>query len=115
MAEHVAATRVAAQLGCAGHRTSEQRIAAAIAKARASRAAPLVANGAHALVGAMGITAEFDLQLYTRRLHAQRLQYGSEAYWDEVVGTHAIEQWSNVAAGVVSIFDGLEQRAAPLM
>jgi acyl-CoA dehydrogenase len=111
MAEHVAATRVAAQLGCAAHRTSEQRIAAAIAKARASRAAPLVANGAHALVGAMGITAEFDLQLYTRRLHAQRLQYGSESYWDDVIGTHAIEKWGNVAAGVIGIFDALDEAA----
>ncbi|WP_325620415.1 acyl-CoA dehydrogenase family protein [Paraburkholderia sp.] len=111
LAEHVAATRVAAQLGCAGHRTSKQRVAAAIAKARASRAAPLVANGAHALVGAMGITAEFDLQLYTRRLHAQRFQYGSESYWDDVVGTHAIDHWSNVAAGVVGIFDALDEAA----
>ncbi|MEX3980607.1 acyl-CoA dehydrogenase family protein [Paraburkholderia sp. EG287A] len=112
MAEHVAATRVAAQLGCAGHHTSEQRIAAAIAKARASRAAPLVANGAHALVGAMGITAEFDLQLYTRRLHAQRLQYGSESFWDDVVGTHAIDHWNTVAAGVIGIYDALDEAAA---
>ncbi|RAR51332.1 acyl-CoA dehydrogenase [Paraburkholderia unamae] len=112
MAEHVAATRVAAQLGCAGHGTSEQRLAAAIAKARASRAAPLVANGAHALTGAMGITAEFDLQLHTRRLHAQRLQYGSESYWDEVVGAHAIDRWSSVAAGVVGIFDALDEAVA---
>ncbi|WP_185219032.1 acyl-CoA dehydrogenase family protein [Paraburkholderia dinghuensis] len=111
MAEHVAATRVAMQLGCKGHRTSVQRIAAAIAKARASRSAPHVANGAHALAGAMGITAEFDLQLYTRRLHAQRLHYGSEAYWDDVVGTHVIDNWSHVAAGVIGIFDTLDEEA----
>ncbi|MEM5426461.1 hypothetical protein [Paraburkholderia ferrariae] len=61
----------------------------------------------------MGITAEFDLQLYTRRLHAQRLQYGSESFWDDVVGTHAIDHWNNVAAGVIGIYDALDDAQLP--
>jgi acyl-CoA dehydrogenase len=44
-------------------------------------------------------------------LHAQRLQYGSESYWDDVIGTHAIEKWGNVAAGVIGIFDALDEAA----
>ena len=50
---------------------------AALAKARASEAASLAAPMAHAVHGAIGITAELDLQLYTRRLHelARRLRF----------------------------------------
>ncbi|CAB3797864.1 hypothetical protein LMG28688_04628 [Paraburkholderia caffeinitolerans] len=110
MAEHVAATRTAAQMGCAAHRSGQQRLATAIAKARASRAAPLVANGAQALVGAMGVAAKFDLQLYTRRLHAQRLQYGSESFWDEIVGAQAVDRCGDASG----IFDALDEAATPL-
>ncbi|WP_262334980.1 acyl-CoA dehydrogenase family protein, partial [Bordetella pertussis] len=56
------------------------------AKARASEAAALAANTAHAVHGAIGVTEEYDLQLYTRRLHGWRLAHGSEAYWHQVVG-----------------------------
>jgi acyl-CoA dehydrogenase len=99
MAEHVAAAQIAVQSGCA----SESPLRCAIAKARASRAAPLVANTAHALTGAMGITAEYDLQLYTRALHSQRLQFGSESYWDEIVGTYALEHWSSAVPSIVDL------------
>ena len=34
----------------------------------------------------MGITEEYDLQLFTRRLLAWRMQYGSESYWSAQVG-----------------------------
>jgi acyl-CoA dehydrogenase len=111
MAGHVAATRMAAELGCAAHRSCEQRLASAVAKARASRAAPLVANGAHGLVCAVGVAAEFDLQLYTRRLHAQRLQYGSESFWDEIVGTHALDCGNGMADGAVGLLDALDEAA----
>ncbi|CPL54453.1 acyl-CoA dehydrogenase [Bordetella pertussis] len=83
---------------CAGSMTRAARLAvwrpgggaaclpAAIAKARASEAAALAANTAHAVHGAIGVTEEYDLQLYTRRLHGWRLAHGSEAYWHQVVG-----------------------------
>lgn len=112
MAGHVAATRAAAEQGCAAHRSGEQRLAGAIAKARASRAAPLVASGAHGLMSTVGNAEKVDLQLFTRRLHAQRLQYGSEAFWDEVVvGTHARDQRCVVDNDVVGIFDALDEVA----
>ncbi|MCC2659201.1 MAG: acyl-CoA dehydrogenase, partial [Panacagrimonas sp.] len=59
---------------------------AAAAKARASEAAALVAPMAHAIHGAIGVTAELDLQLFTRRLHDWRADFGSERAWNTVLG-----------------------------
>jgi acyl-CoA dehydrogenase len=86
MAEHVAAARMAAEIGCAGAGPLPAPLHAALAKARASEAAALVAPMAHAVHGAIGITAELDLQLYTRRLHEGRADYGAEGHWNRVVG-----------------------------
>ncbi len=82
MAEQVLAARMAAQIGCSALAT----INAAIAKARTSEAAVEVTALAHSIHGAMGFTADHDLQLFTRRLHSWRLQAGSESYWHEVLG-----------------------------
>jgi len=86
MAEHVAAARMAAEIGCAGTGPLPAPLRAALAKARTSEAAALVAPMAHAVHGAIGITAELDLQLYTRRLHEGRADYGAEGHWHRVVG-----------------------------
>ena len=86
MAEQVLAARMAAQIGCDSPGNRPHRMNAAIAKARASEAAVEVAALAHSIHGAMGFTADHDLQLFTRRLHAWRLQAGSESYWHEVLG-----------------------------
>jgi acyl-CoA dehydrogenase len=86
MAEHVAASRMAAEIGCAGAGPLPAPLRAAVAKARTSEAAALVAPMAHAIHGAIGITAELDLQLYTRRLHEGRVDYGAEGHWHRVVG-----------------------------
>jgi acyl-CoA dehydrogenase len=58
----------------------------AAAKVVASEAASRACNIAHAVHGAMGVTEEYDLQLFTRRLLAWRMQYGSESYWSAQVG-----------------------------
>jgi len=86
MAEHVAAARIAAQIGYQGAGPLPDALQAAVAKARTSEAAALVAPMAHAVHGAIGVTAEFDLQLYTRRLHQWRGEYGSELAWQRVLG-----------------------------
>jgi alkylation response protein AidB-like acyl-CoA dehydrogenase len=49
---------------------------------RSDLAAPL----AHAVHGAIGITAELDLQLYTRRAHELRADFGAETHWNRVLG-----------------------------
>ncbi len=113
MAEHVAASRLAAQIACEG--TSEgtgntpDPVRAAIGKLHASDAVTPVAAIAHAVHGAIGITEEFDLQLYTRRLHAWRVADGSERWWSRVLGelvcaepsrgaVELVRQWCETAA-----------------
>lgn len=86
MAEQVAAARIAAQLAFSGDHPIPALIPTAMAKARTSMAVPLVAATAHALFGAIGVTEELDLQLFTRRLHEWRLSEGSELYWNRLVG-----------------------------
>ena len=86
MAEHAFAARMAAQIGCRSRTATPERLNVAIAKARTSEAALEVAGLAHAIHGAIGFTAEFDLQLFTRRLHAWRQTAGSESYWHDVAG-----------------------------
>lgn len=85
MAEEMVAARIASQLGCAGG-FPPSLVAAATAKSVASRAAARVAATAHAVHGAIGISEEHDLQLFTRRLHEWRLADGSETYWNRLLG-----------------------------
>lgn len=85
MAEDTVAARIATQLACAsGFPPSLE--AAATAKSVASVAAPRIAATAHAVHGAIGISEELDVQLFTRRLHEWRLADGSESYWNRQLG-----------------------------
>jgi alkylation response protein AidB-like acyl-CoA dehydrogenase len=97
MGEQVLMTRMAAQIGCSqGLRPT--RAIAAVAKQVASAAVPQIAAIAHAVHGAIGITAEYDLHLYSRRIHALRLADGSESYWAGLLGAKRLE-----AAGKSSV------------
>lgn len=91
LAEEVFAARMAAQLALRGS-TWPQAVPAAVAKARCSSAAVRICNIAHAVFGAIGVTEECDLQLYTRRLYAWRSDFGSEAYWQPVIGRAALRE-----------------------
>lgn len=86
MSEHAFAARMAAQLGLRSEGQVPDRLRVAMAKARTSEAALEVADLSHSIHGAIGFTREFDLQLYTRRLHAWRQAAGSESYWHDVLG-----------------------------
>ena len=86
MAEDALAARIASQLGCAAGLTPTLA-AAATAKSVASQAAVRIAATAHAVHGAIGISRDHDLHLFTRRLHAWRLADGSEAYWNAILGS----------------------------
>ncbi len=86
MAEHVACAGVAAELAFKAGEKIPAVLATATAKSRTSASVPLVASTAHALHGAIGVTEEFDLQLYSRRLHEWRMADGSEAWWNRIVG-----------------------------
>lgn len=89
LAEEVYAVRMAAQLALRGSGLAVDPRLAALAKARASQAVSSIGAIGHMVHGAIGITEEYDLQLYTRRLHEWRLQFGSERYWQQRLG-HAL-------------------------
>ncbi len=87
LAELAVASRMAAELGCQENPDGTPNgLAAAVAKARASEAAGTVVSIAHAVHAAMGVTAEYDLQLFTRRLIEWRTDFGSAGYWNRRVG-----------------------------
>lgn len=87
MAEQVAAACMASESAFAAADGKVPPLAAcAVAKARTSEAAALVASIAHAVHGAIGVTEEYDLQLATRRLHEWRMAHGSETHWHRELG-----------------------------
>lgn len=81
LAEEAAAAQAAADLAFAHPLDSMTDEIVAVAKVTVGEAAATVAGIAHAVHGAIGISHEHDLHLYTTRLHAWRLAYGSAAYW----------------------------------
>jgi acyl-CoA dehydrogenase len=84
MAEQVIAAQVASRTAFSGPAFDVARVAAA--KCRTNEAAHQVCAIAHAVHGAIGATAEFDLQLYSRRIKQWQLAYGSESYWARRLG-----------------------------
>ena len=85
MAQDCIAARLAVELAGRGGEWPDA-LRAALAKSAASAAAPRIANIAHAVHGAIGISAEYDLQLYTRRLHRWRVERGSEGLHNRMIG-----------------------------
>jgi len=83
--EHVVAARMACETAVR-HGSWPSPLAAASAKLIASRAAPVVTRIAHGLHGAIGISGEHDLNLFTRLIHALRLAGGAENYWAGLIG-----------------------------
>ena len=99
MAEQVWAMHMAARLACqteAGLRPDAGRVM--VAKARCSSSAVLVADTAHALHGAMGLTQEYDLQRHTRHLREWRRAHGTEAYWERELGSALLSRPSLAVA-----------------
>ncbi|WP_443082911.1 acyl-CoA dehydrogenase family protein [Variovorax sp. HW608] len=89
-APEVAAARIAAEGTFWRQEQGAAPMASAVAKARASEAAHQLSAIAHAVHGAIGVTEEYDLQLYTRRLHEWRLARGCEAWWNRQLGRHVL-------------------------
>lgn len=85
MAEDCVSIRLAVELAGRGGQWPDG-LRASLAKSVASEAAPRIANIAHAVHGAIGISAEHDLQLYTRRLHRWRVECGSETLHNRAIG-----------------------------
>jgi acyl-CoA dehydrogenase len=101
MAEHSFAAHMAAQLGCASDTALPDPVRVAVAKARTSEAALEVASLSHSIHGAIGFTHEFDLQLFTRRLHAWRQSGGAESYWHTVLGNELVDNRSGLVLDLI--------------
>lgn len=63
----------------------------AAAKLLASQAALSATRGAHQVHGAMGMTQEYRLHHFSRRLWAWRAEYGDEEYWSRRLGQMVAE------------------------
>jgi acyl-CoA dehydrogenase len=90
LAEETAAARAAAAIAFAGPAFTAGR--SAIAKVRTADAARDTAAIAHQVHAAIGITAEHDLGLFTRRLHGLRLAHGSADEWAAQLGAARLAQ-----------------------
>lgn len=101
ISEHTFAARMAAQIGCHSDSGTPERLRVAVAKARTSEAALEVAALSHSIHGAIGFTEEFDLQLFTRRLHAWRQSAGSESYWHTALGEELVDRRVGLALDLV--------------
>jgi acyl-CoA dehydrogenase len=101
LAEEVAAAGAAVDVARrAVSEVDDPTIAVAAAKVRTSMAAGAVARLAHQLHGAIGVTSEHALQLYTRRLWAWRDEYGDEREWAVRLGDELMagDAWPRVVA-----------------
>jgi acyl-CoA dehydrogenase len=90
MAERVYGVRMASQLGCRATDWQLDPMIVALAKSQTSAAASRIANLAHAVHGAIGVTHEYDLQLYTRPLYEWSLAGGGAGYWSAQLGRAAL-------------------------
>ncbi len=97
ISEHAFAARMAARIGCLAEGIVPDRLRVAVAKARTSEAALEVAGLAHSIHGAIGFTEEFDLQLFTRRLHLWRQAGGSESCWQAILGEELVDARDGLA------------------
>lgn len=86
VAEQAGSAALAARIGCSASGLEPEPLLAAVAKLRASEAALRVATLAHAVHGAIGITEEHVLGLYTTRLHEWRATAGTERACAERLG-----------------------------
>ena len=90
--EAMRASADAAVAVCAqeGFLTEHALVAVATAKAQAGASAEVVARLAHQVHGAIGTTQEHSLHRWTLRLWSWRDDFGSERYWQRVLGELAL-------------------------
>jgi len=86
MAAHVAAAGTTVTDGCLV--LDPERVAAG--RTVVCEAAQPVSDIAHAVHGAIGITEEYDLQLWTQRLLQGRRSYGAESFWAARLGASCL-------------------------
>ena len=101
ISEHAFSSRMAAQIACESNTLTPDAVRVAVGKARTSEAVVVVADFSHSIHGAIGFTEEFDLQLFTRRLHHWRATAGTESYWHDVAGEALLADASPLALDLI--------------
>ena len=86
MAEQAVIANTAARLGFTAKGDNLATLRVAVAKSVTAEAAAQVSAIAHAGFAAIGITQEYDLQLFTRALKRWQLAFGTDAYWARQLG-----------------------------
>ena len=74
-----------------GFLTERALVAVATAKAQAGASAEVVARLSHQVHGAIGTTQEHSLHRWTLRLWSWRDDFGSERYWQRMLGERALQ------------------------
>ena len=110
MAGHVATAVRAAGAGCEAIERDPATAGfdIATAKVRNGEAVEISTSVAHQVHAAIGITFEYGLNFYSRRLWSWRDEFGSESYWAEEIGRAAIELggaglWSAITENTLSL------------
>ncbi len=101
ISEHAFSSRMAAQIACESNTLTPDAVRVAVGKARTGEAVVVVADFSHSIHGAIGFTEEFDLQLFTRRLHHWRATAGTESYWHDVAGEALLADASPLALDLI--------------
>lgn len=104
LAEECAAANAATQAASRAADLGEAPFEIAAAKLRANIAAAQCASIAHQVHGAIGFTAEYALQRFTRRLWAWRSEFGNERYWADEIGARVAARgadafWPDLVGG----------------
>ena len=100
-AEQAVLASTAARIGLAGVGVSVDPFRVALAKTLTADAAGKVSRIAHAVHGAIGISEEHDLQLYTRSLKRWQIAYGTSDYWAESIGAARIAAHEGTAVDFI--------------
>lgn len=110
MSGHVATSVRAAGAGCEAlaRDPSSAGFDIATAKVRNGEAVEISTSVAHQVHAAIGITFEYDLNFFTRRLWSWRDEFGSENLWAEKIGAALVELggealWENVTQGTLRL------------
>ena len=90
VAELVFGVRMATEMACRSSDWQPTPMLAALAKTQASQAVARVTAVAHAVHGAIGVTQEYDLQLFTRRLNEWARVGGGQSFWAEQLGREVL-------------------------
>jgi acyl-CoA dehydrogenase len=81
---------MASQLALAGPGLVLDPVRVASAKQVAGDAAQICTEVAHAVHAAIGVTREYDLQLFSRRLWTWASEFGSSLYWARTLGNELV-------------------------